>query len=140
MAYRRPGVTVTQVFVGLAPALAAFSLPGVAIGPAYQLVNDDSLGNYLGLETTYSYLSKQGGAIVDLEELASDEQFPATKKPVVVVLEDVYSEVLDEQTETGYGSSTSFADDTASVFADVLPVNILPRDLSVHQIDPGTCF
>ena len=119
MTYRRPGVTVTQVFVGLAPALAAFALPGVAIGPAYQLVNDDSLGGYAGSATDYAYASKLGGAIVDLEELADDEVFPVTKKPLEVVLEDVYVEILDEQTETGYCSGTAFADDTASIFVDV---------------------
>ena len=120
MAYRRPGVTVTQVFVGLAPALAAFALPGVAIGPAYQLVNDDNLGNYAGSAADYAYASKSGGAIVDLEELADDEIFPVTKKPIEVVLEDAYVEVLDEQVETGYCSGAAFADDGAGIFAEVV--------------------
>ena len=66
MAYRRPGVTVTQEFVGLAPALAAFSLPCVAVGPAYQIVDNDTLGTYTGQQNTYSYASVMGGAVVDL--------------------------------------------------------------------------
>ena len=55
MAYRRPGVTVTQEFVGLVPALASFSLPSITIGPAYQLVDEDYLGVYAAEETLFGY-------------------------------------------------------------------------------------
>lgn len=125
MAYRRPGVTVTQVFVGLAPALAALSLPSVSVGPAYQLVNDDSLGAYAGFEYTYDYVTKQGGAIVDLEELADDELFPVTKKPIEVELQNAIVEVLAEQTETGFLSGSTLSDLTASVFEDVAEGDII---------------
>lgn len=119
MAYKRPGVTVTQVFVGLAPALAAFSLPSVTVGPAYQLIDEDDLGSYAGIETEYDYASAPGGSVPDTEELAEDELYPITKKPIAVTLKNVKVEVLAEQTETGYGSGAAFADDTASQFADV---------------------
>jgi len=120
MAYRRPGVTVTQVFVGLAPALAAFSLPSVTVGPAYQLIDDDDLGSYAGSETDYAYASAPGGSVPDIEALAEDELYPITKKPISVTLKEIKAEVLAEQTETGYGDGASFSDDTASIFADVL--------------------
>lgn len=120
MAYRRPGVTVTQVFVGLAPALAAFSLPSVTVGPAYQLIDGDDLGSYAGSETDYAYASAPGGSVPDTEALAEDELYPITKKPIAVTLKGIKAQVVSEQTETGYGSGTSFSDDTASVFADVL--------------------
>ena len=119
MAYRRPGVTVTQVFVGLAPALAALALPSVVVGPAYQLVNDDGLGDYAGAEVTYEYASKQGGAVVDLEELSESEAFPVTKKPLEVELQNVLVEILEEQVETGSVSGTAFSDPTADIFEDV---------------------
>jgi hypothetical protein len=77
--YRRPAVTVIQEFAGLVPALAAFNLPCVCVGPAYQLVTAAAAGNYTGIQTDYAYPGLIPGAQVDLEELALDEQFPATK-------------------------------------------------------------
>ena len=120
MAYRRPGVTVTQVFVGLAPALAAFALPCVCVGPAYNLINEDDLGSYAGLETAYAYASAPGGSIPDIEALSPDEMYPATKKAIDVVLKNIKAEVLAEQSETGYGDATSFEDLTGSIFIDVV--------------------
>ena len=120
MAYRRPGVTVTQVFVGLAPALAAFSLPSVCVGPAYALVNEDDLGSYAGSETEYAYASAPGGSVPDIEALAADEKYPATKKPIAVTLKEVKAEVLAEQTETGSGDAAAFTDPTGSVFLNVV--------------------
>ena len=120
MAYRRPGVTVTQVFVGLAPALAAFSLPSVCVGPAYELVNEDDLGSYAGVEADYAYASAPGGSVPDVEALAADEKYPATKKPIAVTLKEVKAEVLAEQTETGSGDASAFTDPTGSIFLDVV--------------------
>lgn len=128
MAYRRPGVTVTQEFVGLAPALAAFSLPSISIGPAFQLVDGDSLGNYASLESLFPYAGKTPGAIVDLEVMAEDEAYPITKKPVSVTLKNVYIEVLGTQT-TGSASGSAFSDATTSQFANVQAgdlVNVIP--------------
>lgn len=124
MAYRRPGVTVTQEFVGLAPALAAFSLPGVVVGPAYQLVDNDSLGSYDSTENLFPYAGKLGGSIVDLEKMASDEKYPITKKPVSVVLKNARLEVLSEQT-TGSVSGSTFTDATSSQFANVVAGDIV---------------
>lgn len=124
MAYRKPGVTVTQEFAAAAPALAAASLPCVVVGPAFQLIDADALGVYAGAETDYAYTSKMGGAIVDLEELASDEQFPATKKPIEVSLQNAMVGILAEQT-TGAASGSAFSDVTTSQFANVVAGDVL---------------
>lgn len=124
MAYRRPGITVTQEFVGLVPALAEFALPSVSVAPAYQLVDEDLLGTYVGNQQTYAYASLMGGAIVDLEEMAVDEPFPITKKPVEVKLTEVIIEILSQQT-TGSGNGTAFSDATLSQFEDVKAGDLL---------------
>lgn len=124
MAYRRPGVTVTQEFVGLVPALAAFSLPCVAVGPAYQLVDGDALGTYTSVEELFPYASLMGGAAVDLAELATDELFPATKKPIEASLLNAVVEVLAEQ-DTGAVVGNLFSDATPSQFADVAAGDVL---------------
>ena len=124
MAYRKPGVTVTQEFLAAAPALAAASLPCVVVGPAYQLVDDDSLGVYAGAEVLLPYASLLGGATVDLEVTASDEAFPATKKEIDVVLKNAMVEVLVEQ-DTGAAVGSAFSDATSSQFINVLAGDVL---------------
>lgn len=139
MAYRKPAVTVIQEFVGLVPALAAFSLPTVVVGASYQLVDDDLLGTYSGVLQEYDYASLIGGAQVDLEELDSEELFPATKKPVEVFIRSAEVEIVSSQT-TGAGSGTSFTDATLSQFENVLAgdlVVIVP-ELGVEIVSAQT--
>lgn len=114
MAYRRPAVTVIQEFVGLVPALATFSLPSVAVGPAFQLVTDDLLGTYSNTQQAYAYASLLGGALVDLEPAGGD--YPASKLPVSVHLRNAIVEVVSEKTN-GSGSGQAFSDPTPAVFA-----------------------
>jgi hypothetical protein len=123
-AYRKPGVTVTQEFTGLIPALAAFALPSVVVGPAYQLVDVDNLGAYSGTTHAYAYASAAGGSIVDLEILAGNEAFPASKKPVSVLLKNATIEVLPAQT-SGSVSGDVFTDATVDQFDDVLPGDLV---------------
>lgn len=118
-AYRKPGVTVTQEFVGLVPALAAFALPCVVVGPAYQLVDADSLGNYHGSQSAHAYTSLLGGAAVDLEDLGNLEAFPAAKKPIAVFLKNAKIEIISAQTD-GAVSGDVFTDASAGQFDDVL--------------------
>lgn len=118
MAYRRPGVIVTQEFLNAAPALAAFSLPCCVIGPAYQIVNNDSLGNYTGLEVDYAYASLLGGAAVDLAVTDADELFPVTKKEMTALLKNTVVQILGEQA-TGSGAGDVLTDATSGQFADV---------------------
>lgn len=124
MAYRKPGVTVTQEFLAAAPALAAAALPSVVVGPAYQLVDDDSLGAYAGAEVLLPYASLLGGAVVDLEVTASDEAFPATKKQIVVSLKNTMTEVLAEQ-DTGSAVGSAFSDSVSGQFANVVAGDVL---------------
>lgn len=145
MAYRRPAVTVIQEFVGRVPALATFSLPSVAVGPAFQLVFDDALGTYGNLQQVYAYASLLGGAIVDLEELAEDEPYVAAKLPISVALKDAIVQVVSEQT-SGTGSGQAFSDLTALIFErtqagdlvvvkEALNVSILPLQNDGETVD-----
>lgn len=119
MAYRRPGVTVTQDFANLVPALAAFNLPSVTVGAAYQLVSGDSLGDYAAADIVFGYPSLLPGAVVDTALADPDEEFPAIKRPVAVLLKQTYAEIVSAQTD-GSGNGTGFSDATASQFEDVL--------------------
>lgn len=118
MAYRRPAVTVIQEFVGLVPALAAFSLPTVAVGPTFQLVNGDLLGTYSDTQQVYAYASLLGGAIVDLALLDPEDPHPTTKQPIEVLLSNARVEVVSEKT-SGSGSGQALSDLTPSVFERV---------------------
>jgi hypothetical protein len=124
MSYKRPGITVTQEFVGILPALAAFNLPCVVVGPAYQLVTEDNFGSYLGLEHVYSYASLMGGAIVDLEFPDDEEVFPETKKNVAVTLKNIKLQVVEEKA-TGSATSSTFSDLSTDVFENVAEGDIL---------------
>jgi len=118
-AYRKPGVTVTQEFVGLVPALAAFSLSSVVVGPAYQLVDADNLGNYTGVQQAYAYASALGGSVIDLEAPSVDEVFPVTKKPIAVTLKNAVVEIISAQTD-GSVAGDVFSDVSVGQFDDVL--------------------
>lgn len=124
MAYRRPAVTVIQEFIGLVPALAVFNLPSVVVGPAYQIVDNDSLGSYDGLVAAYSYASLMGGAQVDLEELVVGELYPATKKPISAYIKNAKVQILTA-VNLGSGNTTTFADLTALQFQNVLSGDLL---------------
>lgn len=139
MTYRRPGITVTQEFVGLVPALAGFNLPSVVVGPAYQLVDDDSLGLYSGSQTDYAYASLIGGSIVDTSTISLTEKFPATKKPISVVMRNTVLEVAAETTD-GVAIADSFTDAITASFANAQPgdrVKIVPA-LGVAIVAPQT--
>jgi len=120
-AYIRPGVTVTQVFVNTQPAVAAFSLPNVVVGPAFQLVSSDLLGTYTGIQSSYAYASLMGGAQVDLSETAEDEVFPITRRDVAVALKNVTVEIKASADTGAPGSSLlQFTDPTSGAFQKVL--------------------
>lgn len=118
MAYRKPAVTVIQEFIGLIPALAAFALPSVAVGPVFQLVNSDLLGTYSGNSQDYPYASKIAGSQVDLEELSPTELFVATKKPIALKIVNAEVEVKAASL-VGVGALSAFSDVTAARFTGV---------------------
>jgi len=139
MAYRRPGVTVTQEFVGLVPALAAFALPSVTVGPAFQLVDEDTLGVYAAVETLYPYASLLGGAVVDLggavDGLAPSvvDPFPIMHKDITATLKSAKVSVLASQS-TGAAVDTSFTDATDAQFANVVAGDIV-RVVEVTDVE-----
>jgi hypothetical protein len=124
MAYRRPGVIVTQEFANAAPALAAFALPAVVVGPAYQIVNNDLLGTYSGAAQDYAYASLLGGAIVDLAFTDANEVYPITKKQMSGLMKNTVIQILAEQT-TGSAAGDVLTDLTSGQFADVLVGDIV---------------
>lgn len=120
MAYRKPGVTVTQEFAATAAALAPFNLPNCIIGPAYRIYRDDNLGVYTGIAADYAYASQAPGTFVDIAELVED--FPAAVQlPVAVRLTDVILQVV-AQTDKGLAEVadlTILKDESVNAFADV---------------------
>jgi hypothetical protein len=120
MAYRRPGIRVTQEFADLLPALAPFNLPNCTIGPAYQVVFGDSLGVYDGSSTVYSYASLRAGAIVDLAVLDGNE-LPDHQFPISVVIKNAKLAWITGQTD-GYVASdlVQFHDASPNAFATVV--------------------
>ena len=119
MAYRRPGITVIQEFIGLIPALAPFALPSVSVGSVYQLVDDDLLGNFSATLQTYAYASLLAGAVVDLAETASDEKFTATKKEIGCVLKEAEVQI-EAESLLGAADDINFSDDTTNRFNKAL--------------------
>ena len=124
MTYKRPAVTVIQEFTALVPDVVAFNLPVCSIGPAYQLVNNDLLGTYAGLQRDYSYAKLLAGAQVDLEVLAEDEQFPITKKPVSVAVKNANILVIGESA-SGSINGQLFSDASVDKFSKVVAGDIL---------------
>ncbi len=124
MAYREPAVTVIQEFQNSQPDVAAFNLPAVAIGPAYQLVNGDLLGTYDATSRTYSYAGKMPGAKIDLEKPVVGEVFPITKKPLTLEMRN--AEVLVRSASgTGVFEGLSFTDVSVDAFSKAVKGDIV---------------
>lgn len=135
LAYRQPGVKVTQEFVSLRPSLQAFQLPNVNVGPAFQIVDSDTLGNYLGLEIALPYVELGAGNIVDLRpdnpDLLSSEQLP-----VSVSFSKATLEVITVRTD-GYADDTDlleFKDAAVDAFSSILPGDVLLIDIGSSYI------
>jgi len=125
MAYRRPGIRVTQEFLDLLPALAPFNLPNCVVGPAYQVVQADDVGSYTGIAASYSYVGLNAGNIVDINKLDENE-LTDHQYPIKVYLKEIESLLLEE-TGKGYVESdlTLFKDDTTDAFAEAVAGDIL---------------
>lgn len=129
MAYRKPGVTATQEYTESAASVVPENLKGGYVGPAYQLVDNDSLGLYEGNTSLFSYNELIGGSIVDLEKLSPDEQFPVTKKPVSAKLMSALVEVAAEAGD-GVANGTNFVDSVTASFTNAAVgdlVKIVPK-------------
>lgn len=117
MAYREPAVRVTQEFTNALPALAAFALPHVNAGPAFQVLKQKSAGNYAGSSVNLSYPNQIVGTYVDTRASSGD----LTDYPVRIFLKNAVVRLLNV---TGTGAvnpydSTQFTDATSGAFADV---------------------
>ena len=135
MAYRRPGIQVTQEFVGLLPALAAFNLPNCVIGEAYQVISKEDLGDYEGTPASYAYAGLKPGNIVDTRPF-NELELPDHQFPIKVRLKNAKIEQVQER-ESGNTSSsdlTSFTDATSNAFENVVEgdeIEVLERDIEI---------
>lgn len=130
MAYRQPGVTVTENFTGTTQALSLFSLPNVNIGPAFQVVFAQSAGSYAGSAATYNYPGQIEGTYVDTRAYNPSD---LVSFPVAIQLSNT---VISYLTGT-VGSVTSpnlntFNDATSGIFTNVMPGDVIVVTGSTH--------
>jgi len=125
MAYRQPGVTVTEEFAFALPALAAFSLPNVIVGPVFTVLANQSggAGSYSGGPATIPYPNKPLGSYVDTRPLDANDLI---SYPVVINLKDPIVQL--KTSSAGAVNSpnfTTFTDATVGAFADINPGDII---------------
>jgi len=123
MAYSEPGVKVSQQFVNALPALAAFALPNVNVGPAFQVVTGRAAGAYTGVAADYAYAGQILGTIVDTREDDGD----LVGYPVKIELKDTVIRILN-QTGTGDVDTydlNKFNDVTVNVFLNVVAGDVI---------------
>ncbi len=124
MAYRQPGVTVTQIFQNALPALAVFALPNVTVGPIFQIVSASEAGSYSGDEVTLAWPEQILGTTVDLSEPAEDD---LTAYPPVVQLEDTLVAIIADATTGNIdsGEPNLFTDATEDQFENILAGDVI---------------
>ena len=115
MAYRQPAVQVTQQFTNALPALAAFALPHVNVGPTFQIVKQASAGAYAAISANYNYPNQLVGTFVDARPA---NPMDMVGFPVQVFLQNT---VIQLKTATGTGAvnpydTTQFTDATSGAF------------------------
>ena len=118
MAYRQPAVTVTQQFTNTLPALAAFALPHVNVGPAFQVVNQASAGSYAAISANYNYPGQLAGTFVDARPADPADLIGF---PVQAFLQNT---VVTLKTAVAVGAvdpynNVNFTDATAGAFANL---------------------
>lgn len=117
MAYRAPGVTVTQEFANAQPSLATFALPNVIVGPIFQIVTRASSGTYVGATATLEWAGKLSGSLIDLRPADSGDLIGF---PVKVELKDAVVELLTSSAgEVELADLNVLVDATSEVFAGV---------------------
>ena len=123
MAYRQPGVKVTQIFLEAQPSLAAEALPNVSVGAAYQLEFDKLAGTYNGSLTAYAYPNLLAGALVDLTTLSDTSELAETSElPVDARIKNAVLEIVAEVSSgfTEAADLTLLNDLTASLYDKVV--------------------
>lgn len=123
MAYRQPGVKVTQDFTGVTPALTLFNLPNVNVGPAFQVVDKGEAGSYTGDEALYPFPGQIEGTYVDTRE---SDPTDLINYPIRIFLKDATLEYLTAATGNVDSSNLNeFTDATTDIFADVVAGDVL---------------
>lgn len=131
MAYRQPAIRITQVFTNTSPALVAFALPHVNIGPAFQVVTQgQSATPYAAAQVTIAYPGQNAGTFIDTRPLDPTD---LTSWPVTVYLSNAVVSLI---TGTGTGSvnpynTNQFTDATSNVFANVKSGDVIQVSGSV---------
>lgn len=124
MAYLEPGVVVSQEFVNALPALAAFALPNVNVGPAFQVVAAKSAGSYAAIAADYIYPEQILGTIVDTRAADAGD---LTSYPVKIDLKNVVIRIIN-QTGTGAVDAydlNKFNDATLNIFQNVVAGDVI---------------
>jgi len=98
MVYQPPSIDIIQQFQEAAAALGIPSLPGVVVGPAYQMVSNDMLGSYDGTElisTWFGSTTRLGSSDVDLGRLDSDI-LASAQYPIEISLRNIVKRIAAE--------------------------------------------
>lgn len=142
MAYRKPAVKVSQVFQSSAAALTLPSLPGVVVGPGFQIADNVNAGTYSEDDvgaTLFPYTGLAAGGIVDLTDLPDDEADQGVYKGVSVTLKDALLVLAPPlpATSLSTGKLTTpnvFEDATAGAFASFDPAALPAKKFYVDVI------
>lgn len=123
MAYRQPGVQVTESFTNLAPALALFALPNINVGPAFQVVSQGSAGVYSGSLVSFAYPGQIAGSLVDLRP---PDPTDLISYPVNLFLSNVVISYLTSAVGAVLiGNLNQINDATGGIFTNVLPGDVI---------------
>lgn len=123
MAYRQPGVTVTENFTGITPALSLFALPNVNIGPAFQVLSAQSAGSYTGSAASYPYPGQIAGSLVDTR---LHDPKDLISYPVVIQLQNTVISYLTSAAGAVNNSNLNhFTDATVAEFANVVAGDVI---------------
>ncbi len=105
MPYTPPGIDVIQVLDESAVSTSAPAQPVVVIGPAFQIVTDETMGSYAGGSLVAAYASAGVVDVADPDPLALASELA----PVTLALENVVVETLSEVTLGGDHLTTPIA-------------------------------
>jgi len=125
MAYRQPGVTVIEQFLNAVPALAAFALTNVVVGPAYQVkTKGDTNQNYTGTAANYTYPDQMAGTTIDTRPFNPDD---LTTYPVRIFIQNAIVRLLGPNSTGAVSASdlNQFTDATLNVFANVVAGDVI---------------
>lgn len=125
MAYRQPGVTVTQEFANALPALATFSLPNVIVGPVFTVFTNQSagVGTYLGSMVVIPYPGQPLGSYVDTRALDPTD---LVSYPIVINLKNPIVQLSTSTTGSVISPNfNTFVDTTGTPFANALPGDLI---------------